>query len=60
MECVILWRNIQSDEVSFISRSDGDYEYIAVFPNYDEAISWADQSNLLNVHPYQIVELDEL
>lgn len=56
MEHVILYRT-HSGAVAFISNDDDQLE---VFADRDQAITFAEESSLLNACLFQIVELDEL
>lgn len=58
MECIILYRNTNSDKV--LALTTGDEDDIAVFPDQDAAVACADQHPMCCVFPYQIVELVEL
>lgn len=56
-ECIIIYRNPNSDHVGAIVDSD-EPDRIYRFANTDEAIAFADVSPLLQAFPYQIIELD--
>lgn len=57
MECVILFRNTQNGRVGYV----GDGDEIAVFTDYDEAVSAAlNDVPICRAFPWQVVELDEL
>lgn len=57
-ECVILWRNTQSNKVGYVS--DGDGDQIMVYADRDAAIRDVPNIPILRAFPYQIVEMDEL
>jgi hypothetical protein len=56
-ECVILFRNTMNDRVGFVTDAEGE---MRVFANRDEALAEADHVPILQVYPWQLVELDEL
>ena len=55
MECIVL---IRMQNGAVVALMDGDY--VAVFPDMDDAIKICDNHFLTQSLPYQIVELDEL
>jgi len=57
-ECVILFRNTSNQRVGFVTEND--CENIAVFSDRDEAIKAAFNVPILQVYPWQLVELDEI
>lgn len=58
MECIILYRNTNSDKVRALT--EGDEDDIAVFPHHDAAVECAEHHPMCRAYPYQIVDLDEL